>query len=145
MLALPKWGFLRNDPKAFAQSFLLFCMYGNKTHKSSACDKHKTPQERSQCLWDSKLCLIWASPQHSTTQCKKPPCSKCRKPNHSSCCFQFMAWLQSSSGTKKKAEPRRGKKKKAIKTYCKDETSGAWGFRTQWDNYFRGAAKKTPP
>ncbi|KIH60974.1 Tas retrotransposon peptidase A16 [Ancylostoma duodenale] len=64
------------------------CMYCEGKHKSFACDKYRTPQERSQYLRDHKLCLICASPQHITSECQRRPCFKCQKRHHTSCCFQ---------------------------------------------------------
>ncbi|KAK6764840.1 hypothetical protein RB195_024965 [Necator americanus] len=64
------------------------CMYCNESHKSSACTKYKTPQQRSQYLREHKLCLICASPQHATSRCKNRMCFACNGAHHTSCCFK---------------------------------------------------------
>ncbi|KAK6764842.1 hypothetical protein RB195_024965 [Necator americanus] len=63
-------------------------MYCNESHKSSACTKYKTPQQRSQYLREHKLCLICASPQHATSRCKNRMCFACNGAHHTSCCFK---------------------------------------------------------
>ncbi|KIH46700.1 Tas retrotransposon peptidase A16 [Ancylostoma duodenale] len=63
-------------------------MYCEGSHKSSDCDKFKPPFERLQYLRSHKLCLICASSQHTTTECKRRQCFKCQKRHHTSCCFQ---------------------------------------------------------
>nr|CDJ94813.1 Protein of unknown function DUF1759 and Protein of unknown function DUF1758 and Retrotransposon domain containing protein [Haemonchus contortus] len=87
--------------KPLPQTYISSCMYCGKNHKSGECDKYKSPQERSQYLRERKLCLICASPYHATTVCKKPPCFKCKKPHHTSCCFQFEKKQQMGTGVKK--------------------------------------------
>ncbi|KAL6735192.1 hypothetical protein Aduo_005656 [Ancylostoma duodenale] len=73
------------------------CMYCGKSHKSFECDRYKTPQERSKYLREHKLCLICASPQHLTSQCKKRHCFQCQGAHHTSCCFKFHPHVRPSS------------------------------------------------
>ncbi|EYB98426.1 hypothetical protein Y032_0131g1617 [Ancylostoma ceylanicum] len=73
------------------------CMYCGKSHKSFECDRYKTPQERSKYLREHKLCLICASPQHITSQCKKRLCFKCQGAHHTSCCFKYNSQVRPSS------------------------------------------------
>ncbi|EPB66718.1 Pao retrotransposon peptidase [Ancylostoma ceylanicum] len=73
------------------------CMYCGKSHKSFECDRYKTPHERSKYLRGHKLCLICASPQHITSQCKKRLCFKCQGAHHTSCCFKYNSQVRPSS------------------------------------------------
>ncbi|CAJ0606592.1 unnamed protein product [Cylicocyclus nassatus] len=64
------------------------CMYCEGSHKPADCRRYSTPQERSNYLRENKLCLICASAQHSTSNCKKRMCFRCGGPHHTSCCFR---------------------------------------------------------
>ncbi|XGW32186.1 hypothetical protein V3C99_010398 [Haemonchus contortus] len=52
------------------EDFKRTCMYCRATHPSHACTQYSTPQERSTYLRKHNLCLICASPNHNTAQCR---------------------------------------------------------------------------
>ncbi|VDL74292.1 unnamed protein product, partial [Nippostrongylus brasiliensis] len=64
------------------------CMYCNQPHKAASCTRYSTPQERANYLRQHKLCMICASPQHSTEECKRRNCFTCQGRHHTSCCFR---------------------------------------------------------
>ncbi|KHJ80573.1 Tas retrotransposon peptidase A16, partial [Oesophagostomum dentatum] len=66
----------------------LFCMYCKENHSSFSCTKYRTAEERSLYLRKNHLCLICASANHRTTECKKKQCFNCQGAHHTSCCFK---------------------------------------------------------
>ncbi|XGW18567.1 hypothetical protein V3C99_002852 [Haemonchus contortus] len=64
------------------------CMYCGADHKSRACTKYDTPQDRAKYLREHMLCFICASPQHLTAECKGRVCFNCQGRHHTSCCFK---------------------------------------------------------
>ncbi|VDL68629.1 unnamed protein product, partial [Nippostrongylus brasiliensis] len=77
------------------------CMYCDENHKSHSCTRYKTPQERSRYLRENKLCLLCASAQHATKDCKMRPCFNCQGAHHTSCCYSALK----TSGSRPESEP----------------------------------------
>nr|CDJ85057.1 Protein of unknown function DUF1759 domain containing protein [Haemonchus contortus] len=73
------------------------CMYCKGDHKPAACGNLRTPQERAQYLREKGLCLLRASAEHATTDCKRQPCFRCKGLHHTSCCFKPIANQKASS------------------------------------------------
>ncbi|VDL83136.1 unnamed protein product, partial [Nippostrongylus brasiliensis] len=82
------------------------CMYCNQPHKAMNCTRYNTPQERANYLRQHKLCMICASPQHSTEECKRRNCFGCQGRHHTSCCFK-----QKVATTTPEANPTQRKEK----------------------------------
>ncbi|VDL64638.1 unnamed protein product, partial [Nippostrongylus brasiliensis] len=74
--------------KGQSQRQIPLCMYCNQPHKAASCTRYTTPQERANYLRQHKLCMICASPQHSTEECKRRNCFGCQGWHHTSCCFK---------------------------------------------------------
>ncbi|XGW28281.1 hypothetical protein V3C99_008242 [Haemonchus contortus] len=70
------------------EDFKRTCMYCRATHPSHACTQYSTPQERSTYLRKHNLCLICASPNHNTAQCRGRICFSCGGAHHTFCCFK---------------------------------------------------------
>ncbi|VDL83949.1 unnamed protein product [Nippostrongylus brasiliensis] len=64
------------------------CMYCSQQHKAVSCTRYNTPQQRATYLREHKLCLICASPQHSTDECHGRSCLRCQGRHHTSVCFK---------------------------------------------------------
>ncbi|VDL72059.1 unnamed protein product [Nippostrongylus brasiliensis] len=64
------------------------CMYCGEKHKPTSCTRYITPQQRATYLREHKLCLICASPQHSTDECHGRSCLRCQGRHHTSVCFK---------------------------------------------------------
>ncbi|CAJ0589359.1 unnamed protein product [Cylicocyclus nassatus] len=98
------------------KTYLGTCMYCEGRHKPADCKKYSTPQERSDYLRNNKLCLICASAQHSTANCKKRMCFRCGGPHHTSCCFRGDIMAGKGAPTKTSPPVSEGKKPKARDT-----------------------------
>ncbi|VDL66940.1 unnamed protein product [Nippostrongylus brasiliensis] len=81
------------------------CMYCGQPHKSTACTRYTTAQQRAAYLREHKLCLICASPRHTTEECKRRNCFECQGRHHTSCCFK--ARVASSSQDVAPSKPQR--------------------------------------
>ncbi|VDL73336.1 unnamed protein product [Nippostrongylus brasiliensis] len=64
------------------------CMYCGQPHKSTACTRYTTAQQRAAYLREHKLCLICASPRHTAEECKRRNCFECQGRHHTSCCLK---------------------------------------------------------
>ncbi|CAJ0594653.1 unnamed protein product [Cylicocyclus nassatus] len=98
------------------KTYLGTCMYCEGSHKSADCKRYSTPQERSNYLRENKLCLICASAQHSTANCKKRMCFRCGGPHHTSCCFRGDTTADQGASRKTSPPLSEGKKPKARDT-----------------------------
>ncbi|VDL70784.1 unnamed protein product [Nippostrongylus brasiliensis] len=76
------------------------CMYCGAEHKATSCTKYSTAQERTNYLREHKLCFICASPQHTTSECKKRVCFACQGRHHTSCCFKATTPPDSSTSAR---------------------------------------------
>ncbi|VDL75821.1 unnamed protein product [Nippostrongylus brasiliensis] len=64
------------------------CMYCDESHRAVDCSKLDSPQLRANYLRQHKLCMICASPKHSTEECKGRNCFACQGRHHTSCCLK---------------------------------------------------------
>ncbi|VDL73646.1 unnamed protein product [Nippostrongylus brasiliensis] len=107
------------------------CMYCDENHKSHSCTRYKTPQERSRYLRENKLCLLCASAQHATKDCKMRPCFNCQGAHHTSCCYSALK----TSGSRRESEPTTPTLQKGTRKERREEKQTT---RTQL--YYRGGA-----
>ncbi|VDL76290.1 unnamed protein product, partial [Nippostrongylus brasiliensis] len=64
------------------------CMYCGQQHRAVLCTRYTTPQQRATYLREHRLCMICASAQHTTEECKRRNCFACQGRHHTSCCFK---------------------------------------------------------
>ncbi|VDL84271.1 unnamed protein product [Nippostrongylus brasiliensis] len=96
------------------------CMYCGQPHKSTACTRYTTPQQRAAYLREHKLCLICASPSHTAEECKRRNCFECQGRHHTSCCLKARVASSSQDVAPSKSQRKDKHPSAAAKSKSKD-------------------------